>query len=77
MMIASEAAASITSDSVIPPGAAWITSTTICSCGTLAISSWSASSEPETSALSTMLSSWSSPSVPFEKTSWRLILRAC
>ena len=77
MMTASEAAASITSDSVIPPGAAWITSTTIRSCGSLAISSWSASSEPDTSALSTTASSLTSPSVAFEKTSSRLTLRAC
>src|SRR5919204_324971 len=75
--IASEAAASITSDSVIPPGAAWMTSTAIRSCGSLAISSWSASREPETSALSTTLSPLTSPSVALERTSSRLTLRAC
>ena len=63
MITASEAAASITSDSLIPPAAAWITLTAISSWGSFAISSWSASSEPETSALSTMLSSLSSPSL--------------
>ena len=49
--IASDAAASITSDSLIPPAAAWTTSTATSSWGSFAISSWSASSEPETSAL--------------------------
>ena len=57
MMIASEAAASITSDSLMPPAPAWMTLTAISSWGSFAISSWSASSEPETSALRTMLSS--------------------
>ena len=54
MMIASEAEASITSDSLIPPVWAWITFTPTCSCGTLAISSSSASSKQATSALSTI-----------------------
>ena len=47
-----------------------------CSCGTLAISSWSASREPATSALRTMLSSLISPSWARAKTSSRLTLRA-
>ena len=63
MITASEAAASITSDSLMPPAPARITLTAISSCGSFAISSWSASSEPETSALSTMLSSLISPSL--------------
>ena len=76
MITASEAAASITSDSLIPPAPARITLTAISSCGSFAISSWSASSEPETSALSTMLSSLISPSLAFAKTSSRVSLRA-
>jgi hypothetical protein len=39
MTTASEAAASITSDSLIPPAAARITLTAISSCGSFAISS--------------------------------------
>ena len=62
MMIASEAEASITSDSLMPPVCEWMMLIATCSCGTLAISSWSASSEPATSALRTMLSSLMSPS---------------
>ena len=61
----------MTSDSLMPPVAAWMTLTATCSCGSFAISSWSASSEPETSALRTMLSSLSSPSVARAKTSSR------
>ena len=76
MIIASEAAASITSDSLMPPVWAWMTLTGTCSCGSLAISSSSASSEPETSALRTMLSSLSSPSLARWKTSSRVTLRA-
>ena len=76
MMIASEAEASITSDSLMPPVWEWMMLIPTCSWGTLAISSWSASSEPETSALSTMLSSLMSPSWTREKTSSRLTLRA-
>src|SRR5918994_715482 len=45
MITASEAEASMTSDSLIPPVWAWMMLTATCSCGTLAISSWSASSE--------------------------------
>ena len=63
MMTASEAAASITSDSVMPPTPSRITRTVTCSCGSFAISSASASSEPATSALMTRLSSASSPSL--------------
>ena len=50
---ASEAAASITSDSLMPPTPSWIMLTVTWSCGSLAISSSSASSEPATSALTT------------------------
>ena len=76
MMIASEAEASITSDSLMPPVCEWMMLIATCSCGTLAISSWSASSEPATSALRTMLSSLMSPSWARAKTSSRLTLRA-
>ena len=76
MMIASEAEASITSDSLMPPVWEWMMLIATRSCGTLAISSWSASREPATSALRTMLSSLMSPSWARAKTSSRLTLRA-
>ena len=75
-MIASEAAASITSDSLMPPVWEWMMLIATRSWGTFAISSCSASSEPATSALRTMLSSLMSPSWAREKTSSRLTLRA-
>ena len=75
MMIASEAEASITSDSLMPPVCEWMMLIATRSCGTFAISSWSASSEPATSALRTMLSSLISPSWARAKTSSRLTLR--
>ena len=59
MTTASEAAASITSDSVMPPTPSRMMLTVTCSCGSRAISSASASSEPATSALTTRLSSFS------------------
>ena len=49
----------MTSDSVMPPTSARTTWTWTSSCGSLAISSWKASSEPDTSALRTRLSSCS------------------
>ena len=76
MMTALDAEASITSDSVIPPVWARMMLIATCSCGTLAISSWSASSEPETSDLSTMLSSLRSPVWARSKISSRVTLRA-
>ena len=60
----------------MPPVCEWMMLIPTCSCGTLAISSWSASSEPATSALRTMSSSLMSPSWAREKTSSRLTLRA-
>ena len=75
MMIASEAEASITSDSLMPPVCEWMMLIATRSCGTFASSSWSASREPATSALRTMLSSLISPSWARAKTSSRLTLR--
>src|SRR3954466_3903542 len=75
MTTASEAAASMTSDSVIPPTPVWMTSTWISCWGSLAISSSKASSEPETSALSTSASSLASPSCTRLKTSSKDTLR--
>ena len=49
------------SDSVMPPTPESTTWTWTSDCGSLAISSSNASSEPETSALSTRLRSWSTP----------------
>ena len=60
----------------MPPVCEWMMLIATCSWGTLAISSWSASREPATSALRTMLSSLISPSWTREKTSSRLTLRA-
>src|SRR5919112_1530344 len=61
MMIASDAAASMTSDSLMPPTPERMTLTATSSWGSLAISSCSASAEPATSALTSRLSSFSSP----------------
>ena len=61
MITPSEADASITSDSLMPPTASWMRLTLTCSWGSLAISSASASSEPATSALTIRLSSACSP----------------
>ena len=59
----------MTSDSLMPPTPRWMTLTDTSSCGSRAISSSTASSEPDTSALSTRLSSLSSPSRARLKTS--------
>ena len=72
---ASEAAASITSDSVMPPTPRWMMLTATSSCGSFAISSSTASTEPETSPLSTRLSSLTWPSWARRKTSSSEILR--
>ena len=69
MMIAFEAAASITSDSVMPPTPSRTVATVTCCCGSFATSSASASSEPATSALMTSGSSASSPACARLKTS--------
>src|SRR5215217_2094528 len=58
---ASDAAARLMSDSVMPPTPERTTCTCTSDCGSLAISSSNASSEPETSALRTRLRSWISP----------------
>ena len=60
-MTASEAAASITSDSVTAPTALRITFTDTSSWGSFAISSSIASSDPATSAFSTRFSSCNPP----------------
>src|SRR5213592_1958504 len=57
----SDAAASITSDSLMPPTPSWTTFTVTCCCGSFAISSASASSEPATSAFRIRFSSRRSP----------------
>src|ERR1035437_6759978 len=73
-MTASEAAASITSDSVTAPTARRMTLTDTSSWGSLAISSSIASSDPATSDLITRLSSWS-PRLKMSSSETRLPLR--
>ncbi|MBF0189075.1 MAG: CbiX/SirB N-terminal domain-containing protein, partial [Magnetococcales bacterium] len=58
---ASEATASITSDSLMPPTPVWITLTRICSWEILVRASATASTEPRTSALISTLNSCTSP----------------
>ncbi len=61
MMIASEALARFTSFSVMPPTPVWMTFTFTCSVLTSVRALTSASMDPCTSALTTSLSSWTSP----------------
>ena len=60
-MMASDAAASDTSDSEICPTPLWMTFTCICSVESLMSESLNASTEPSTSPLTMMFSSWKSP----------------
>src|ERR1700690_971442 len=70
-----EAAARITSDSVMRPTPRWVRLTETSFWGSLAISSSTASTEPDTSPLSTRLSSLTAPSWASLKTSSSEILR--